>query len=98
MRHYETVIVPEKQEKKLVKTTCDLCGEVEGKGKWRSSSYDVDETEIEITVRQRDGYSYPEGGAGTEFSVDMCPNCFKTKLIPWLQSQGCSAERTDWDW
>jgi len=98
MRHYEAVVVPAKTEEKLVKTTCDICGAEAKKGLWQSSAYEVNEVEIEVTVRQKDGTSYPEGGYGTKYEVDMCPNCFKTKLIPWLESQGCKTERKEWDW
>lgn len=80
----------------LVETTCDLCGVVAKHGRWESSVYEVNETDIEVTVRQKDGDSYPEGGSGTKYIVDMCPKCFKEKLIPWLESQGCKAEREDW--
>ena len=80
------------------KTTCDLCGKEALHGYWESSSYEVNETEIEVTVRQKDGERYPDNGQGTKYEVDMCPDCFKNKLIPWLESQGCAAKREEWDW
>lgn len=98
MRHYETETVPATTREKLAKTTCDLCGAEAKEGNWESSSYEVNEVEIEVTVRQKDGDNYPEGGWGTDYTVDMCPDCFKNKLIPWLESQGCKAERKEWDW
>lgn len=82
----------------LVETTCDLCGAVAKSGNWESSTYEVAEVEVEVTVHQKDGVSYPEGGNGTEYTADICPDCFKNKLIPWLESQGCKAKRKDWDW
>lgn len=27
--------------------------------------------------------------------IDMCPNCFKEKLIPWLEDQGAKIEEKD---
>ena len=98
MRHYIEKIEPAKKVKTLDKTTCDLCGKKALRGYWESSSYEVHETEIEVTVRQKDGANFPDGGFGTKYEVDMCPKCFKNKLIPWLESQGCKAERKDWDW
>jgi hypothetical protein len=98
MRHYKKVTIPEKKETLLDKVTCDLCGAVAKAGRWESSVYEVAESEIEVTVRQADGENYPEGGAGTKYVVDMCPNCFKTKLIPWLEAQGCTAKREEWEW
>ena len=98
MRHYETVTIPAKTDKRLAKTTCDLCGKEAKHGNWESSSYDVNETEIKVTVRQKDGCSYPEGGYGTDYTADICPACFKNKLIPWLESHGCKTKRVEWDW
>jgi hypothetical protein len=82
----------------LIETACDLCGKVAKSGNWESSTYEVNETEITVEVRQKDGVSYPDGGGGTLYWVDMCPDCFKNKLIPWLESQGCQADRKDWSW
>lgn len=99
MRHYETKQVPATTKQELVKVTCDLCGAEAKKGDWRSSIYEVNEVELRVAVRQKDGRAYPDGdGWGTKFEVDMCPDCFKTKLIPWLESQGCKAERKEWEW
>ncbi len=30
--------------------------------------------------------------------VDLCPECFKERLLPWLDSQGAKARIEDWDW
>ena len=98
MRHYIQKQIPAREEKVLDKITCDLCGKVAKSGNWESTLWEVNETEIEITVRQKDGLSYPESGWGTQYTVDICPDCFKNKLIPWLESQGCVAKRKDWRW
>jgi len=98
MRHYETVPIPATTRKTLVKTTCDLCGAEAAHGDWESSYYEVNEVDIKVTIKQKDGHNFPEGGYGTEIMVDMCPDCFKNKLTLWLESQGCKTERTDWDW
>jgi len=81
----------------LAETTCDLCGAVAKRGNWESSSWEVNEVEVEVTVRQKDGSSYPEGGWGTELNVDICPNCFKDVLIPFLRSKGAQIEEKAWD-
>jgi hypothetical protein len=98
MRYYEEVQVPAKKQKVLTKTTCDLCGAEAKKGLWDSSIYEVNETVVEVTVRQKEGETYPEEGWGTDYKVDICPKCFKDKLIPWLESQGCKAERKEWEY
>ena len=98
MKTCKTINVPATTREVEDQTICDLCGCEEGSSKWDNSScWDVDETEIRISVKHKDGYSYPECGSGTEYAVDMCPTCFKDKLIPWLESQGCTAERKEWD-
>ena len=97
MRHYIKKQIPATEKKILDKITCDLCGKIAKNGDWESSSWKINETEIEITVRQKEGSSYPEGGHGTKYNVDICPECFTDNLIPWLNSQGCEAKRENWD-
>lgn len=82
----------------LIETACDLCGAVAKSGNWESSTYEVNETEIEVTVRQKDGDNYPDGGSGTKYEIDMCPKCFKDRLVPWLISEGAKIKQIDWDW
>ena len=95
MRTYKAVSYINKE---LVETRCDLCGAIAKRGDWESSIYKINKVDIRVEVRQEDGENYPEGGRGTKYQVDMCPDCFKNKLIPWLESQGCAAKREDWDW
>ena len=97
MRHYIEKTEPARTITVHDKTTCDLCGKAALRGDWERSYYEVNDTEIEVKIRQKDGVSYPEGGYGTEYEIDMCPECFKTKLIPWLESQGCTAKRKEWE-
>ena len=81
-----------------VELRCDLCDKVASGIGWSSSRWDVNEYEAEVTIRGRDGESYPEGGSGKEYSVDLCPDCFKDRLLPWLVSQGANPRIRDWDW
>lgn len=94
-RRYEAVTETITRSK-LVELRCDLCRKIADEGNWRSSSYDAAETEV--TVKQITGDNYPGGGYGKEFSVDICPDCFQSKLIPWLISQGAEVNERDWDW
>lgn len=65
-------------------TFCDLC-----KSKIKKDrGYDVNE----VTIELEEGSHYPEGKFTETSSVDMCPDCFKGKLVPWLES--CGAEIT----
>ena len=82
----------------LIETTCDLCGRIAKDGNWERSLWEVAESEIEIEIKTKDGVEYPEGGHGTKIIVDMCPQCFKEKLVPWLKSQGATVDEIDWDY
>ncbi|MFH1116876.1 MAG: hypothetical protein V1792_23415 [Pseudomonadota bacterium] len=68
---------------------CDICG-----AKISHGCYEVDEVE----VRHKTGSSYPEGGSGTEVTVDMCGKCFDEKLVLWLRSIGAAPRVEEWEW
>jgi hypothetical protein len=96
MRRYEkTKEVVERES--LTEMTCDLCGakahRVRG---WDEGWYDTNETEVSVTIKQREGCNYPECKMGTEYEIDICPACFKSRLVPWLISQGAKIEQKDW--
>ena len=97
MRRYEKRVSQPVEREVLIETCCDLCGAVAKDGDWNKSTYEVNEVEIEVTVRQKDGVSYPDGGWGTELLVDMCPTCFKETLMPFLRQKGAKIEGRDWD-
>jgi len=97
MREYEEVEQLEKR-RVLKNLTCDMCGKEGSEGGWKSSKWNMNETELEVRVRQTEGTNYPEGGWGTEYVIDMCPSCFKNRLIPWLKSEGVKIEEKEWDW
>ena len=82
----------------LVETKCDLCSKIAINGNWETSTWRVAESEIEIKVRCETGASFPEGGNSEKYYIDICPECFKSKLIPWLESQGCKVKFKDWSW
>lgn len=100
-RVYEDAIepaVPARTVKRFVRRTCDLCGaESKRCDDWGSGSHDIAETEMSVTITHCSGMSYPEGGSGTTVEVDLCPKCFKDRLIPWLESQGAMIETREWD-
>ena len=93
MKTYETRQRPSSTYEALVETKCDLCGKTT-KSNWKDGSFDATETEI----RMKTGSSYPEGGSGEETEIDICPDCFTSKLIPWVQSQGGEPTTKEWDW
>lgn len=101
MKVFEKYTEPAKERTRLASRTCDLCGtqaKNELTREWETSCYEIAETEIKVEIRQKEGSNYPEGGWGTEYEIDLCPVCFKEKLIPWLLSQGAKIEKKEWDW
>lgn len=89
MKHYEEYEVTETREK-LVKVTCDKCGEEIPKiGIYRSR---------EFTLEFKAGNSYPSGGYMTGWEVaDLCDDC-----VPWLkdvlESNGVTLSPVEIDW
>ena len=98
MKIYEKRPVPATTRTVLIKRKCDLCGTESKDSDWEAGIYKVNETEIKIIIKQKDGSNYPEGGSGTEYEIDICPACFKDRLVPWLESQGADIEEQEWDW
>ena len=94
------------EEKKIVKEVtkknervfCDLCGKEAMYGDWSGGVYEINETEIHVRIKQKEGCQFPEGGSGEYYEVDICPECFKEKLVPWLNSQGANLKPLDWSW
>ena len=98
MKVYETKMRPAEKYIALVSRKCDLCGMESKSEEWDAPVYKVNETEITVVIRQKDGRSYPEGGSGNKYEIDLCPVCFKTKLVPWLISQEADIKSEEWDW
>lgn len=98
MRRYETKTV-EFEQTLCVELVCDICHRSrKGTNRWETGCYEVNETEVKITVHQKEGTSYPDGGSGDELIIDICPECFKEKLVPWVESHGSKIEQKEWDW
>jgi hypothetical protein len=97
---YETRLEPARETRMCVGRKCDLCG-AESRGvNWerKGGRFDVRETEVQVIVRSQVGTSYPEGGAAVVWDIDLCPECFVGKLVPWLRSQGAEVEGREVDW
>jgi hypothetical protein len=97
MKTYEVVKIPAKTETHCTGKRCDLCGK-KGDYEWDAIGFDVNETRLSVTVKQKEGYNCPDGGSGQEWEIDLCPDCFKNRLVPWLISQGAKIEQKEWSW
>lgn len=95
---YKDEIIPSKTEKVLIKRKCDLCGLEASTAEWDCGGWDISETHIEVSISLKEGETYPECGQETKYEVDLCPDCFKNKLIPWLKSQGATIEEEFREW
>lgn len=96
---------PAREVNQFVKTVCDLCGAESKRDDWwyfyghrdPEDNGNLQETEVKVVIRYTHGTSYPEGGNGKEYSVDICPDCFRKKLIPWLKEQGAEIREEEWE-
>lgn len=90
MKHRETKTVT-KEVTVVVREweTCDICGSEIVVGAWEV---------MDPQVSLRTGESFSDCGSTTTVSADLCAQCFETKLIPWLESQGVTMQREECSW
>lgn len=84
----------------LYRVSCDLCGKAAPSlgtvYPWEEGRFDVTDTVVQ--VRLKSGKQYPEGGSGPLWAVDVCPECFQEKLLPWAASFGFRDDFSgEWD-
>ncbi len=66
MKIYVDRQIPARIEKVCIRRKCDLCPTESKSMDWpKNHIYEVKDTEITITIRMKEGESYPEGGSGT---------------------------------
>jgi hypothetical protein len=87
-QRFEETVVPAKTEKRLVERACDICqGKADrpGTGHWEAAdTFAISRT----TVSFEEGTSFP-GDYNTEtMSFDICPTCFKDKLVKFFAMFG----------
>lgn len=77
-----------------IEVTCDICKVAKSDGcEWESKdSWNRNTTAIEAIV----GNVFPEGDMRERTSIDVCPICFETKVVPVLeQALGVKFRKTD---
>ena len=89
----ETIPVSYNHER-IIGVKCDLCGKEFRGNRWGSTSFEI----LETAVHMKEGEQYPECGNSTEIRFDVCPECFKSKLIPWFLEQGAFPTETESEW
>lgn len=99
---FETQMTKSYETKVCVELTCDLCGRAApspddqgryGRAPWTDESYDVDT----VLILRESGSNYPEGSSTETESFDVCPDCWKTKVVPWFKSWGATPTIRDND-
>ncbi len=85
MRHTKMVERPATTEEVTDFISCDFCGRKTGPdGEWAKDYGDFDRTTITIER----GYNHGDSGDSETKGVDICPTCFRKKLVPWMREQG----------
>jgi len=74
-------------------TRCDLCGVWDRAGPGQEPVTDTYWNRdwgdsVTITVEAKKEVLYPECTGCSKLIVDVCPNCFHSKLLEWLKEQG----------
>lgn len=94
MRVEKTVDVPARTRLETDYIECEICkARTADEENWGGKNFGVDE----VTITLEKGKRYPEGGSITTTIIDLCPDCFRTKLLPWLQSQGGQSREREVD-
>jgi hypothetical protein len=96
MRNYKQIQTT-RTEKQCINKVCDMCGKEDKIHPWGNNwvgDYRIEET----TIQYETGTHYPESRSTTIYSIDICPDCFKNKLIKWLNEQGVNIQETDNDY
>jgi len=91
----KTVLIVEHEEQVFDKLSCDICG-AESNSEENWSTKDFENARSTVQFEQRE--SFPDGGHSTEIAFHICPTCFKSKLVPWLASQGAKPSFSEADW
>lgn len=94
MKTMKTVPVPATTRSVLDFVKCELCERTSHNENWSPQQYIVTEPDVRLRI----GTNYPEGGDIETTILDICPTCFKEKLIPWFVSQGGTPRQEENDW
>ena len=78
---------------------CCLCGIKAEDYEWdNENDWGRYENLKRTTITLQEGKCYPDGGGdGTTIVIDICVECFKTKLIPWIEKQNGIIRKTEWN-
>ncbi len=66
---------------------CDFCGKESknanhDENPWETDGLDTDS----VTIQHKQGNYWGNDGDSNTLDADMCPSCFRAKLLPWLRA------------
>lgn len=100
MEHKEDYIIPGITATKVVAMECEICGVIikdwnkhEG---WTNDKREVKVTDISAEIGKKNPYD--GGGSTVKYVLDICGDCFITKLIPWFKEQGGTVREREIEW
>ena len=94
MRSYKTM-QKTYDENTCVIVRCDLCGAEAPNPGWWDNPWTYGYGVERVNISYESGDSFPEGRFTKTMFVDVCPDCFVSKVIPWLKSQGATISEKD---
>ena len=97
MRKVTTIEKTVIQKTEVTEIFCDICGEKGHKEIFDSVGWKDDPERLESAVYVNEGTCYHDAAWGTVTYFDICPNCFKSVLIPLLKTKGIDPQTREYD-
>lgn len=94
MKRYRKETIPEQQVDRFEAIVCDICGAESSKNihEWWGDRFEG----VEIEIKYNSASRYPDDVSGDVIEYDLCPDCFRSKLMPWMESQGTKPSEYDY--
>lgn len=84
----------------VISLTCDICGqEYEDQEKSGNDFKSIGEFHsTKVLMSNGEQLDWNGGGWDDTIEFDICPDCFRSKLVPWFESQHAKPTLTRMDW
>lgn len=70
---------------------CDICKKTTARSNWKERVYDV----ANVNISYETGNAYPDDYSTTSYEFDVCPDCFKEKIIPFFAQFGATPREVE---
>jgi hypothetical protein len=94
MKIYGERTVPEHVTTELRAIRCELCGKEAANGDWSAKTYDV----AVVTVSMEVGEDFGGSGSIKRTSYELCLDCFRNRLMDWIEGQGAHRTVEELSW